>query len=173
MGRPLGWAAAVGAGALSAWSGKVSTGAGAAGGRSVRHNCSTHHRSPPPLLTVLQVRAVCPYQGVRPAAYPPTLLTCSQADLRVPFWGPLKFVARVRAAVAAHAPPASLGGDAASSGDAVASGGGASTRHGDRGPILLRPDGQAGHFVHDRDLHATKAEHYAFLAVALDEQQAA
>lgn len=99
----------------------------------------------PHLACSNQIRAVCPYQGVRPAPYPPTLLTCSQADLRVPFWGPLKHAARMRAAAAEHA----------------AGGGG-------RGPILLLPDAQDGHFIHERDLLQTKAEQYAFLAAALE-----
>ena len=87
---------------------------------------------------------------MRPAPYPPTLLTCSQADLRVPYWGPLKHASRLRAAAAQHA---SSGG----------SGGGRG-----RGPILLLPDEQAGHFVHERDLYATKAEQYAFLVAAVE-----
>lgn len=94
------------------------------------------------------MRRICPYQGVRPARYPPTLLTCSQNDQRVPFWGPLKHAARLRAAVEAHA-----------------GGGQQGSRRG--GPILLLPDGQAGHFVHQRDLYETKAQQYAWLAAAL------
>lgn len=96
------------------------------------------------------MRQLCPYQNVRPAAYPPTLLTCSQSDLRVPFWGPLKHAARLRAAAARHA--GAGGGD------------------GQRGPILLLPDAQAGHFVHERDLYTTKARQYAFLVAALEER---
>ena len=53
------------------------------------------------LCFLLQIGRLCPYQAVRPGMrYPPTLLTCSQADVRVPFWGPLKYVARLRAATA-------------------------------------------------------------------------
>ncbi len=88
---------------------------------------------------------------MHPAPYPPTLLTCSQADLRVPYWGPLKHAARLRAAAAQHA----------SSG-----GGGGSRRR--CGPILLLPDGQSGHYVHERDLYTTKAEQYAFLLAAIE-----
>lgn len=90
---------------------------------------------------------------MHPAPYPPTLLTCSQADLRVPYWGPLKHAARLRAAAAQHA-----------------SGSGSSNGSGrqQHGPILLLPDGQAGHFVHERDLYTTKAEQYAFLLEAVE-----
>ena len=98
-----------------------------------------------------QIKQLCPYQGVLPAPYPPTLLTCSQADLRVPYWGPLKHAARLRAVAAAHA---------------SSSGGGSRGRQ--CGPILLLPDGQSGHFVHERDLYTTKAEQYAFLIEAVE-----
>ncbi|KAI3438624.1 hypothetical protein D9Q98_001046 [Chlorella vulgaris] len=33
-----------------------------------------------------QLQAICPYHNVRPASFPPMLLTCSQQDARVPFW---------------------------------------------------------------------------------------
>ncbi|EFN57461.1 hypothetical protein CHLNCDRAFT_51004 [Chlorella variabilis] len=92
-----------------------------------------------------QIRALCPYQTVRQAAYPPVLLTCSQQDMRVPYWGPLKFAARLQAA--------------AREGQAGRVQG---------GPILLLPDGQAGHFVHERDLFQTKAQQYAFLVTAIE-----
>ena len=41
--------------------------------------------------------ALCPYQNVRAAAYPPMLITCVGNDQRVPAWGPAKFAARLRA----------------------------------------------------------------------------
>lgn len=82
---------------------------------------------------------------MRQAAYPPVLLTCSQQDMRVPYWGPLKFAARLQAA--------------AREGQAGRVQG---------GPILLLPDGQAGHFVHERDLFQTKAQQYAFLVTAIE-----
>lgn len=95
----------------------------------------------------LQLQAICPYHNVRPASFPPMLLTCSQQDARVPFWGPLKYAARLRAATTA-AP------------------GNSSRRC--SGPILLLPDAQMGHFVHERDLYATKAQQHAFLISALE-----
>lgn len=104
----------------------------------------------------VQIRRVCPYQNVSPAAsYPPTLLTCSQSDLRVPFWGPLKHAARLRGSIAAAAAAATMQQE----------GGGRSG-----GPILLLPDEHAGHFVHERDRFAAKAQQYAFLAAALGGQ---
>ncbi len=38
--------------------------------------------------------------GVDAAAFPPLLLTAARRDARVPFWGPLKYAARLRAAAA-------------------------------------------------------------------------
>lgn len=110
----------------------------------------------------MQIQQLCPYQNVRPAAYPPTLLTCSQADLRVPFWGPLKHAARLRAAIAQHA--GSSGGSSGSSQQRPEE-----ERRQRGGPILLLPDGQAGHSVHERDLLETKAQQYAFLSSALED----
>ncbi|KAL4425735.1 hypothetical protein ABPG75_009751 [Micractinium tetrahymenae] len=100
-----------------------------------------------------QIRRVCPYQNVRPAAaYPPTLLTCSLSDLRVPFWGPLKHAARLRGSIAAAAAAAGQ------------------RRGQDRpgGPILLLPDEQTGHFVHERERFTAKAQQYAFLEAAVE-----
>lgn len=94
--------------------------------------------------------------------YPPTLLTCSQADVRVPFWGPLKYVARLRAATA----PADDEATAQRGSGAARQQQGQRRRRG--GPILLLPDAQAGHFVHERDLAETKAEQYAFLVAAVE-----
>jgi oligopeptidase B len=107
----------------------------------------------------VQIRQLCPYQTAPAAAsLPPVLLTCSQQDLRVPFWGPLKYAARLRAAAAA-----------AGSAQQPCSGAAAASR---RGPILLLPDGQAGHFVHERDLLHTSARQYAFLVGEVEGEQA-
>jgi protease II len=73
------------------------------------------------------------------------LLTCSQLDLRVPFWGPLKYAALVRAA-AAEAPQQDQ------------------QQH--KGLVLLLPC-QTGHFVHEQDVFETKAQQYAFLMSAI------
>lgn len=42
------------------------------------------------------LRKLCPYANIRPAAYPPVLVTCAWNDQRVPVWGPAKYVARLR-----------------------------------------------------------------------------
>ena len=102
----------------------------------------------------LQIQRLCPYHNAPAAAsLPPVLLTCSQQDMRVPFWGPLKYAARLRAAAAAGAQQP----------------GAAASR---QGPILLLPDGQTGHFVHERDLLHTSAQQYAFLVGAVEGEQA-
>lgn len=85
----------------------------------------------------MQLRRLCPYQSLHPAAYPPTLLTCSQSDGRVPFWGPLKFAARLRGAQRGAA------------------------------PVLLLPDAHEGHFAAEAERLRLKALHYAFLLKAL------
>ena len=81
---------------------------------------------------------MCPYQNLRRAAYPPLLATCSQSDQQVPYWGPLKYVARLRSLQAAAGRPA-----------------------------LLHVDAHAGHFAHERDRFALKAQQYAFLLASL------
>jgi protease II len=91
-------------------------------------------------LCALQLRSLCPYQNIHPAAYPATLVTCSQTDSRVPFWGPLKYTAKLRAA--------QLG----------------------KGPVLLLPDSHDGHFAHESDRLRLKALHYAFLLKALGQE---
>jgi protease II len=110
---------------------------------------------------------MCPYQTAPAAAsLPPVLLTCSQQDMRVPFWGPLKYAARLRAAAAAAGIAQQLG-DGARGSD---SGSGAAASR--QGRILLLPDGHAGHFVHERDLLHTSARQYAFLVGAVEGEQA-
>jgi oligopeptidase B len=112
-----------------------------AGGRQRRAVCvlpaACHSDGPSPSdgshRRTLQVRAVCPYQNVQPAVYPAMLVSCSQADARVPAWGPAKYVARVRAAQSG------------------------------RGRVLLCPDEHEGHFVHERQRYSWKALQYAFL----------
>lgn len=116
------------------------------------------------------MRRLCPYQGVHPAPYPPTLLTCSEADLRVPFWGPLKYAARLRAAVAQHSAAPQQGGSGGA-GAADSTGAALSQQWRRGGPVLLLPDdgeGGGGHFVHERDLLEARAQRYAFLAAALE-----
>jgi protease II len=102
----------------------------------------------------LQIASFCPYQAIRPASFPPTLLTCSQDDLRVPFWGPLKFAARMRAAQRQHCSQHPHSGQPGG--------------YNSGGPILLLPDAMQGHFVHERDMLHTKAAQYAFLMSALE-----
>ncbi|GAB4817005.1 hypothetical protein N2152v2_004051 [Parachlorella kessleri] len=84
-----------------------------------------------------QLRQLCPYQNIHPSAYPATLVTCSQSDFRVPFWGPVKYAARLRAAQQGA------------------------------GPVLLLPDAHEGHFAHESDRLKLNAMHYAFLLKAL------
>jgi len=38
-----------------------------------------------------------PYDNIQPSRYPPMLVTASLKDIRVPFWQPAKFVAKLRA----------------------------------------------------------------------------
>lgn len=65
------------------------------------------------------MQTACPYQGLRGGAFPPTLITASSTDTRVPAWGPLKWAARARAM---NQGPA---------------------------PILVAPDLHAGHAAHE------------------------
>lgn len=93
------------------------------------------------LLRGPQLARTCPYQNIRPGApYPPLLATCSQSDFRVPFWGPLKYVACLRAAQRGTPPLP---------------------------PVLLLPDAHEGHFAHEAERFRLKALHYAFLVKAL------
>jgi oligopeptidase B len=43
-----------------------------------------------------RIRSYCPYQNVKPQAYPHMLVNASLADLRVCYWEPAKWVARLR-----------------------------------------------------------------------------
>ena len=43
-----------------------------------------------------RIRSYCPYQNVKAQAYPPMLVNASLADLRVCYWEPAKWVARLR-----------------------------------------------------------------------------
>ncbi|XP_078000816.1 prolyl endopeptidase-like [Glandiceps talaboti] len=42
------------------------------------------------------IRSYCPYQNVTEQTYPSMLVTASMNDIRVPFWAPLKYVAKRR-----------------------------------------------------------------------------
>ena len=70
----------------------------------------------------VQMFGLCPYQNIKPAAYPPVLVTCSATDARVPAWGPAKWVAKLRQHQQGEA------------------------------PIMLLSNSQGGHFSHDADL---------------------
>jgi oligopeptidase B len=43
------------------------------------------------------LRSYCPYENVRPTAYPPILVTSALHDARAPFWEAVKWVAQLRA----------------------------------------------------------------------------
>jgi oligopeptidase B len=43
-----------------------------------------------------RMRSYCPYENVRAQAYPDMLVVAAQEDPRVPCWGPVKWVARLR-----------------------------------------------------------------------------
>jgi oligopeptidase B len=81
--------------------------------------------------------------GVDAAAFPPLLLTAARRDARVPFWGPLKYAARLRAA--------------------AARGGGAR-----RGEVLLALDAHGGgHWPGEAARPAFRALQGAFLIAAM------
>eukprot|EP00887_Chlorella_sp_A99_P000935 scaffold5.g935.t1 len=93
--------------------------------------------------TFRRLAATCPYQRRLPAGPLPALfVTCSQTDMRVPFWGPLKYAAKLRAAQAA--------------------GGGR--------PMLVAADAHGGHFAPEREHFRLKAQEYAFLVSQLEAQ---
>lgn len=81
--------------------------------------------------------ALCPYQNVAAAAYPPVLVTCVGNDQRVPAWGPAKFTARLRARGAGSA------------------------------PVFLAHEERGGHFGSDADSVRDAARDYAFLLHAM------
>lgn len=56
-------------------------------------------------LAMLQ--QLCPFHNLRPGrAYPPVLVTAGGQDVRVPLWGPHKYVAKLRACTQPVQPPA-------------------------------------------------------------------
>lgn len=65
---------------------------------------------------------LCPYQNLKSAAYPPILATCSEADVRVPAWGPAKWIAKLRAHQKGSA------------------------------PIMLMSNSDSGHFGHEAEM---------------------
>lgn len=79
------------------------------------------------------MQELCPYQNIKPAVYPPVMATCAGGDVRVPAWGPAKWVAKLREHQQGTA------------------------------PIMLLSDADAGHFGHEADLLNKSALEYAFL----------
>ena len=93
------------------------------------------------------LREICPYQniGKNGRKYPPVMITCSTTDERVPFWGPLKYAARLRGM-----------STAAESG-------------GSGGDVVVLADAYQGHLPDGREAFDVKAMQYAFLIRALGE----
>ncbi|GIL48166.1 hypothetical protein Vafri_4858 [Volvox africanus] len=80
-----------------------------------------------------------PYDNVEKLANktPAIIVTCSLNDPRVPYWGPAKFMARLRAAMSAAAAAAAVPGPTNSSADSDAA-----------GPVVLLTElGAGGHFA--------------------------
>ena len=80
------------------------------------------------------IQTICPYSNiVEDQKYPPLLITASATDARVPFSGPLKFAAKVRAA----SPGSNI--------------------------VDVMADAHAGHLPGDRERHHIKSLEYAWL----------
>jgi oligopeptidase B len=75
---------------------------------------------------------------MRPAEYPPVLVTCAWDDQRIPVCGPAKYVARLRAS--------QLG----------------------KAPVFLACRESGGHFGGEADAVAEAARNYAFLLHAME-----
>ncbi len=88
--------------------------------------------------TLQSLRALCPYQNIRPNTFPPVLVTCALNDQRVPAWGPAKYVARLRANQLGSA------------------------------EIFLEHSAKGGHFGDDANAVQDAARNYAFLLHAMD-----
>jgi protease II len=81
---------------------------------------------------------LCPYHNAGHAKLcPPVLVTCTVNDVRVPFWGPAKWVARLRASQKGLS------------------------------PVLLLPRYDGGHFGRESDRVRDAAKEMAFLLKAL------
>lgn len=107
------------------WPDAVSLGRACYGGSPQPTNPIFLHPLPQTILptTTLPIRQAgadgLPIPGPEGGAFPPTLITASSTDTRVPVWGPLKWAARARAM---NQGPA---------------------------PILVAPDLHAGHAAHE------------------------
>ncbi|WP_281705033.1 S9 family peptidase [Aeromonas taiwanensis] len=79
------------------------------------------------------MRRLSPYDNLHAAPYPPVLVTAGLHDSQVPYWGPLKWVARLRERSTAA------------------------------GPYLLRTELDGGHLATPRTAQQRAAQEYAFL----------
>lgn len=84
----------------------------------------------------VQMQQLCPYQNIKQRVYPPVLAACGGSDVRVPAWGPAKWIAKLREHQQGEA------------------------------PIMLLTDSDAGHFSHAANLLDNTALEYAFLLQA-------
>lgn len=87
------------------------------------------------------LQEICPYHNLKKGLqYPPVMITCSTSDERVPYWGPLKYAARLRAAQQ-----------------------GLSRHSRSKAGVLVVADAHQGHLPSERERYDIKLFQYAFL----------
>ena len=86
------------------------------------------------------LQQICPFYNIdskKGVQYPPVMIICSTSDERVPYWGPLKYAARLRAAQQAQ--------------------------QGTSAGVLVVADAHQGHLPSERERYDVKLLEYAFL----------
>ncbi|XP_019627440.1 PREDICTED: prolyl endopeptidase-like [Branchiostoma belcheri] len=112
------------------------------------------------------IKAYCPYHNIKPQSYPSMLVTATLDDTRVPYWSPLKYVAKLRGLQQLTSLQSSNTQERMTSTD--------QTKHSNdinlhRNFLILQVHEKGGHFGHDSQAVDSEqaAFEYAFLYKAL------